>query len=630
MGNKLSITLLLALCMMLCGSVRPAMAGVRLPKVISDCMVLQRDRELRIWGWADPGEKVTVRFDGKHYFTEASSEGDWSVTMPPHEAGGPYLLEVNEIAIRDVLVGDVWLLSGQSNQETPVERLLDRYPEINFSNNHMVRMYKVPTQDSPGQLKEDIPAGERWHSAVASDVLNWKALAYWYAMLAYEQTGVPQGMLVSSLGGSAIESWVCEERLMKFPALAARKAAADSARLASTDLGRTEGWQEEDFDDSSWKTIDNPTYLSDAGLEPGVVIWYRKTIDVPESMAGRHAKIYMGRLVDGDEVYVNGTLVGSTGYFGPPRKYDVPAGVLHEGRNVVAVRLTANASDAGFVPDKPYRLAGDEASVDLTGEWKYNIGMRTRPAQGFGPGAFRRTPSFTGAGLYNGMIWPLRNYAVAGVIWYQGESNAGAADIYDDYLEELIYGWREDFGDGHLPFVICQLPNYMEAYDYPVDESWARLREAQLKVYREVPFTYLATSYDTGEWNDIHPLNKKDMAATILLGTRQLYGGEDIVAMGPVYRDMEIDGNRIILRFDEAGSGLRTKDGGPLKHFAIAGEDGRFVWADAVIRGKTVVVSSPEVEHPVAVRYAWANNPEGANLCGRNGVLASPFRTDDW
>lgn len=625
MNNKL-LSSLLILSGLACMFSAASEAKVRLPEIISDCMVLQRDSELKIWGWADPYEKITVRFDGSHYFTEADGSGNWSVCMPPHEAGGPYLLEVNETAIRDVLVGDVWLCSGQSNQETPIERLLDKYPEINFSNNHMVRMYKVPTQETPGELQEDIPAGERWHSAVASDVLNWKALAYWYAMLAYEQTGIPQGMLVSSLGGSAIESWMPEERLLKFENQAGMKAAADSARIASTDQG-TGKWHLEDYDDSSWQTIVNPCYLEDAGIATGVVIWYRKTIQVPESMAGRHAKLYMGRLVDGDEVYVNGTLVGSTGYFGPPRKYDVPAGILHEGSNVIAVRLTANAADAGFVPDKPYMLAGDEDTVDLTGEWKYRIGLRNSSQ---GPLMFRRRTNFTGAGLYNGMIYPLRNYSVAGVIWYQGESNAGQADIYDDYLKELIYGWRETFGKQDLPFVICQLPNYMEAYDYPVDESWARLREAQLKVYLDVPDTYLATSYDTGEWNDIHPLNKKDMAATILLGTRRLYGGEDIAAMGPVYSHMKVDGNRIVLYFDEADKGLATKDGKPLRHFAIAGEDGKFVWADAVIKGKTIVVSSPDIEHPVAVRYAWANNPQGANLCGKNGVLASPFRTDDW
>ena len=618
-------TLILSLLLALIST--EAVSKVRLPQVISDCMLLQRNTENKIWGWAEPGEKVTVRFDGEHWFTSADSEGSWEVTLPAHKAGGPYLLEINEIILRDILVGDLWLLSGQSNQETPIERLLDRYPEINYSNNHMVRMYKVPTQNTPGELREDIPSGERWHSAIASDVLNWKALAYWFAILAYEQTGIPQGMLISSLGGSAIEQWIPEDRLLRFDDQAELKRRADAAVAERSDKGQGL-WMREDFDDSSWDSISNPTYLADAGIKPGVVIWYRKTIDVPESMAGRHAKIYMGRLVDGDEVYVNGTLVGSTGYFGPPRKYDVPAGLLHEGRNVVTVRLTANASDAGFVPDKPYKLVGDEAEIDLRGEWKYKIGMQTR-REGFGPG-MGRSAGFIGAGLYNGMVAPLLNCSFAGMIWYQGETNADRAEIYDEQLTALIESWREELNDPDLPVLICQLPNYMEKFDRPVDEDWARLREAQFKVYRQVPYTYLATSYHTGEWNDIHPLNKKDLAATLLLGARQLCYGEDIDAMGPVFREMKVDGNRIILYFDHARGGLKTSDGGRLRHFAVAGEDGHFVWADAVIKGSTVIVSSPEVSHPVNVRYGWANNPEEANLCGRNGVLASPFRTDNY
>lgn len=599
-------------------------AKVKLPQVISDCMVLQRNAPLNVWGWADPGENVTVRFDGQHFFTRADGDGKWSVQMPEHKAGGPYLLEVNDIIIRDVLVGDVWLCSGQSNQETPIERLLVRYPEINFSNNHMIRMYKVPTQDTPQGEMEDIPAGERWHSAVASDVMNWKALAYWYAVLAWEQTGIPQGMLVSSLGGSAIESWIPQDRLLEFPEQAALKARAEQAQRLARDAGAGK-WMREDLDDSDWQTLVNPSYLADAGISPGVVIWYRKTIDLPASMAGRHARIYMGRLVDGDEVYVNGQLVGSTGYFGPPRKYDVPSGLLHEGKNVIAVRLTANAPDAGFVPDKPYKLEGDEAVVDLTGEWKWRIGQDLRSAR-----RDFRAPRFTGSGLYNGMVAPLTRYSLAGVIWYQGESNADRADIYDEQLEALIGGWREAFRSEALPVLVCQLPNYMEKFDHPVDESWARMREAQLKVCQRVPNTYLATSYNTGEWNDIHPLNKKDMAATLLLGARKLVYGEKLQASGPVYRSMKVDGKRIILYFDEAEGGLRTTDGGPLRHFAIAGADGRYVWAEAVIKGSTVVVSSPEVPQPVSVRYAWANNPDDANLTNKSGVLASPFRTDDY
>lgn len=622
---KSTKTLTLFLAALLLGT-SVSEAKVRLPQIISDCMVLQRDTELDIWGWADPGEKVTVRFDGAHYFTKADAQGNWSVKMDSHKAGGPYILEVNEKVIRDVLVGDLWLLSGQSNQETPVERLVDRYPEINFSNNHMVRLYKVPTQDTPGVLDEDILPGERWHSAVAWDVMNWKALAYFYAMEAYEKTGIPQGMLVSSLGGSAIESWISEEKLMTVPQIAEQKAEADRQKAAQTDLGQAGGWEKENFDDSDWAEVQEPAYLATSGIGRGVV-WFRKTVDIPASMAGRHAKIRMGRMVDGDEVFVNGVLVGSTSYFGPPRKYDIPAGLLHEGKNVVAVRLTANGGDAGFVPDKPYSITGDEAVVDLTGTWKYKVG---RAAQQGRPGAgFGGSRGFTGAGLYNGMIWPLRNTNIAGVIWYQGESNAGRHASYENLLTKLIEDWRGIFERPELPFMICQLPNYMDKYAQPTDSDWARIREAQRNVSRNVPNTALAVSYDTGEYNDIHPLNKKDMAKRLYTAARALYYGEKIVSEGPAYESMKVDGSKIILTFSNVGGGLKAREG-QLRHFAIAGADRKFVWANATIKGSTIIVSSPEVKEPVAVRYAWADNPDDANLINKEGLLASPFRTDDW
>lgn len=624
---KLAKRLSIALAFVLAAS-QLSDAKVRLPQVISNCMVLQRDTELNIWGWADPGEKVTVRFDGNHFFTEADAQGNWAVKMPAHKAGGPYLLEVNEIILRDVLVGDLWLLSGQSNQETPIERLTDKYPEINVSNNHMIRLYKVPTQDTPGVLDEDILPGERWHSAVASDVMNWKALAYFYAVEAYEKTGIPQGMLVSSLGGSMIEKWISEEYLMQVPEQAAQKEAADRQAAAQLDLGQVGGWEKESFDDSDWATVQEPAYLADSGIGKGVV-WFRKTVDIPTSMAGRHAKIRMGRMVDGDEVYVNGVLVGATSYFGPPRKYDIPAGVLHEGKNVVAVRLTANGNDAGFVPDKPYSITGDEAVVDLTGTWKYKVGRAAqaqRPGAGFGG---PRMGGFTGAGLYNGMIWPLRNINIAGVIWYQGESNAGMFSRYENLLTKMIENWRELFGRPELPFMICQLPNYMDKYDQPTDSDWARIREAQRNVSRNVPNTALAVSYDTGEYNDIHPLNKKDMAKRLYTAARAIYYGDKIVSEGPAYESMKVDGSKIILSFSNVGGGLKAREG-QLRHFAIAGADRKFVWANATIKGSTIIVSSPEVKEPVAVRYAWADNPDDANLINKEGLLASPFRTDDW
>lgn len=601
-------------------------AKVRLPRLVSDRMVLQRDTELDIWGWADPGEKVTVRFQGRHYDTETGADGCWHVLLPPQQAGGPFVLEVNEIVIRDVLVGDVWLCSGQSNQETPIARLTDKFPEINVSNNHMIRHYKVPTQDVKGELREEIAGNAGWHSAIASDVMNWTALAYFFAQEAYEHTHVPVGMLVSSLGGSAIESWISQEHLKEFPQLLVDQAAYDSLKLARQDRGAGR-WQLPECDDSDWATMTVPGYWRENGADIRGTVWCRKTFDVPASMAGRHARLYMGTMVDSDSVFVNGTFVGFTSYTYPPRKYDIPAGVLREGKNVIAVRLTANGGNGGFVKDKRYAIVGDEAEIDLTGTWRYKTGIDQSEVQRLS--ARLANLDRTGSGLYNGMIYPIRHYRVKGAIWYQGETNAGNPAPYADYLKALITNWRELWQWPDMPFLLVQLPNFMEKKDRPTDSGWARIRDAQFRTALSVPHTELAVTYDVGEWNDIHPLDKKTVAHRLFLGARRLVYGEKVNASGPLYRDMQVDGDRIVLSFTETGRGLACR-GKELKHFAIAGEDRKFVWAKAVIRGNKVVVSSPEVKHPVAVRYAWSDNPSDANLCNKDGLLASPFRTDNW
>ena len=605
---------------------QPLNAKIRLPKLISDCLVLQRDVPLKIWGWADVGEKVTIRLDGNYYETEADLNGDWLVTLPPHKAGGPFLLEVNEIAIRDVLIGDVWLCSGQSNQETPIHRLTEMFPEINVSNNHMIRHYKVPTQDSKESLQEEIAGNAQWHSGVASEVMNWTALAYFYAVEAYEKTGVPQGMLVSSLGGSAIESWIGQEHLKEFPQLLLDKEALNGFEQAKKDKGEGK-WNQWDWDDSDWKTMQMPGTWRENGLNVRGTVWMRKDFEIPESMEGRQAKLSMGTLVHNDAVFVNGVYVGSTGYEYPPRRYQIPAGVLRKGKNTIAVRLNAPAGNGEFIKDKPYKIIGDAAEIDLTGSWKYKVGLDMDDVTPYAERLKNRNN--VGSGLYNGMIYPIRNYQVRGTIWYQGESNAGNTSRYAELVSSLITNWRELWNMPEMPFLLMQLPNFMQKHDKPTDSGWARIREAQLQAFKTIPNTALAVTYDVGEWNDIHPLNKKDMAKRLFLGARKVVYGEKLVYAGPVYKDMKVEGNKIIITFTETGRGLMAK-GGILKHFAIAGEDRQFVWADAVIRGNKVIVSSKDVKQPVAVRYAWSDNPEDANLCNKEGLLASPFRTDNW
>lgn len=597
---------------------------VTLPKLISDKMVLQRDVELDIWGWADPGTWVTVRFNGAYHEVKTGEDGRWLVTLPPQKAGGPYVMEVNELTIRDVLVGDVWLCSGQSNQETPIQRLTEMFPEINVSNNNMIRHYKVPTQDSKEELKEEIAGNMRWISGVSSEIMSWTALAYFYALEAYEKTGVPQGMLVSSLGGSEIESWISQEHLKEFPHLVLDKEAISAFDEANKDKG--EGvWSMLDFDDSDWDTMEMPGTWRENGLDVRGTVWMRKDFELPASMDGRHARLSMGTLVHNDKVYVNGVYVGSTGYEYPPRRYHIPAGILREGKNTIAVRLDAPAGNGEFVKDKPYKIIGDAAEIDLTGTWKYKVGKDLSEAALYSERLKNRKSA--GSGLYNGMIHPIRNYKFKAAIWYQGESNSGRPHEYGILMSSLIENWRELWPD--MPFLLVQLPNFMVKHPQPTDSGWARIREAQLNAFKTIPNTALAVTYDVGEWNDIHPLDKKAVAQRLFLGARKVVFGEKITASGPVYKDMRIDGDKIIITFTDTGKGLVAK-GGELRHFAIAGADRKFVWADAVIKGDKVIVSSKDVPQPVAVRYAWADNPDEANLCNKEGLLASPFRTDDW
>lgn len=599
---------------------------VRLPAMISDKMILQRDTELKIWGWADNNEKVTVRFRGQYYCTEANQDGNWSVLLPAQAAGGPFIMEVNDLVIRDILFGDVWLCSGQSNMETPIQRLLDKYPEINVSNNNMIRYFKVPTQNIVQTEQENISYGNKWFSGVASEVIQWTALAYFYAQEAYLHTKVPQGMLVSSLGGSAIESWISQEGLKEFPKLQFDRQVTDSISYLEKDQG-IGLWTQADWDDRDWLSVNMPNNLRNQGIDNRGVVYFRKSIEIPQDRAGRHAKLYLGMMIDSDSVFVNGHFVGSTSYQYPPRKYDIPAGVLKMRKNSIVIRLRADSGNGEFVRDKDYRLQIDDYNVDLKGDWKYKIAIDLVKLGQYKSKALQS--KFVGSGLYNGMIYPLRNYSIKGVLWYQGESNVGSPQGYQHFLELLISNWRSLWADEKLPFLIVQLPNFMSKNDVPTESGWAGIREAQLKVSRQIPRTALAVTYDIGEWNDIHPLNKKDLAKRLFLGARSIVYQEKISAFGPRFKNAEIQNDKIVIFFEEDGE-LQTKDKKSLRHFAIAGADRKFVWANAVIKGNKIIVSHPNIHAPVSVRYAWADNPEDANLINKSGLLASPFRTDNW
>lgn len=628
---------------------RTAFCEVRLPVLISDGMVLQRDADVKVWGWAGEGEKVTIDFDGKTYNAAAGADGKWEVILSQLKAGGPYSMNIdasNHITLKDIMIGDVWVCSGQSNMELPMRRVKYRYPEtIANSDNPAIRQFVVPHKYNFKEPQEDLKSG-RWVSANPKSVLEFTAVGYFFAKELFEKYHVPIGLINASLGGSPAEAWLSEDALKAFPEyLKTAKRFKDNAyinqivkkdnavskawynRIQQLDKGLEKGqkpWFDEDYDASEWATMNVPGYWADHELGPvNGAVWFRKEIDVPASMTGKPARLWMGRIVDADTAYVNGKIVGTVSYQYPPRIYDVPANLLKAGKNIIVVRVINNSGRGGFVPDKPYQLSTAGQTIDLKGEWQYKLGATMEPLPD------KTFIEWQPAGLYNAMIAPLLNYTIKGVIWYQGESNTGKPLEYQKLFSTLITDWREKWKQGDFPFLYVQLANFMEVKDRPCESNWAELREAQLKTLF-VPNTAMAVIIDTGEWNDVHPLNKEDVGKRLALAAQKLaYGDEEVVYSGPIYQSMKVQDGKIILTFTNIGGGLIAKGGGELKQFAIAGADKKFVWAKAKIEGDKVIVWNDDITNPADVRYGWADNPEGANLYNKEGLPASPFRTEE-
>jgi len=622
---------------------------VRLPRLVSDGMVLQRDANVKIWGWAGEGEKVTIKFDGKTYNTTADIDGKWAVTLPELKAGGPYSMDItasNHLTLKDILIGDVWVCSGQSNMDLSMARVKDRYEDvIANSNNPAIRRFFVSKRYDFNTPQEDLQSGY-WESANPESILCFTATGYFFAKALYEKYEVPIGLIHASVGGSPAEAWLSEDALKEFPAhletagkfkdsvylnqIMEKDNAVSNAwysRIRKIDKGLEKGqkaWFDEDYDTSEWATMNVPGYWADHELGPvNGVVWFRKEIDVPASMIGKPARLWLDRIVDADTTYVNGKIVGTVSYQYPPRIYDIPENLLKAGRNVIVIRVINNSGRGGFVQDKPYQLSAAGQTIDLKGKWQYKLGATMDPLP---PKTFIEWQPL---GLYNGMIAPLLNYKIKGVIWYQGESNTGKPLEYQKLFPALIADWRGKWNQGDFPFLYVQLANFMEVKDKPSESNWAELREAQLKTLA-VANTAMAVAIDIGEWNDIHPLNKEDVGKRLALAAQKVaYGDEEVVHSGPIYQSMKIQANKIIITFTNVGSGLIAKGGGELKHFAIAGADKKFIWAKAKIEGDKVIVWNDDITNPVAVRYGWADNPEGANLYNKEGLPASPFRTDE-
>jgi len=617
--------------------------------LISDGMVLQRNAEVNIWGHSPPLQSVEMHFLDSVYRTRSGLSGKWQFTLSGLEAGGPHRLQIvsgeDTATVNNILIGEVWVCSGQSQMDMDMNRVRPLYEEeIARAGNPMIRYFEVPPAWNFKGPQKDLPGG-KWESISQENILRISAIAYFFADKLYKQYGVPVGMIRASLGGSPAEAWMSADALKEFPEHLeeARKYRSDNLieQIRQADNLRTqawhdtlnnrdkgyqgEAWQRPETDASAWPVMHLPGYWADQELgEVNGSIWFRKDIDLPKAMDGKPARLNLGRIVDAESVFVNGVFVGSVSYQYPPRRYHVPEGLLKAGKNSIVVRVISQAGKGGFVPDKPYELVVEQDTIDLTGNWKYQIGTVMPP---LAPQTFIR---WKPTGLFNAMIAPLTRFTIRGVMWYQGESNAERPQEYARLFPALINNWREKWGQGDFPFLFVQLHNFMESHEHPTESNWALTREAQMKALL-LPNTAMAVAIDLGEWNDIHPLNKKDVSERLVLAARKTaYGEENVLASGPMYQSMEIRGDSIVLCFSETGSGLAVQDGGELKHFAIAGNDRRFVWARARIDGNHVVVWNENVKNPVAVRYAWADNPEGANLCNREGLPAAPFRTDNW
>lgn len=619
-------------------------AQIKLPRLISDNMILQRDTKVNIWGWASPNEQIEVSFKGKTFKATTSEEGKWSIELPSQKAGGPYemtLKATNTIVLKNILFGDVWLCSGQSNMELPMDRLKDKYKnEIAKSENTNIRQFLVPDEYYFEKERNDFSSGE-WVSANPKSVLQFTGVGYFFALEIYEKYKIPIGLINSALGGSPAESWINAEGIKKFPEYEQeylkfkdgkleKEIDANDRKVSNEwyqtvnkrDLGVKEKWSAEKISDSDWKTMKIPGYWADNELgNTNGAVWFRKEFTL-ENTKETSAKLILGRIVDADSVFVNGNFVGTTSYQYPPRIYAFNPNILKEGKNEIAVRVINNSGRGGFVLDKPYELVLENKTIDLKGDWKYKLGvkMEALPGQTF----VRWKP----VGLYNAMIAPLKNYPIKGVLWYQGESNTKKPSEYFSLMETLISNWREQWKDNKLPFIVVQLTNYMDPKPEPVESNWAALRQQQSNVL-QLPNTGLAVTIDLGEWNDIHPLNKLDVGKRLALQARKLvYGEKKLIASGPVFHSMEKKENELILSFDSVGKGLISKGGNSLNGFAIAGADGKFVWAKATIEGDKIKVWNNDIANPVKVRYAWADNPDTANLYNKENLPASPFEAE--
>lgn len=627
--------------------------NVKLSSLFTDHAVLQRGIPVPVWGWAPPRSVVSVSLGAYAAAIKSGHDGRFRADLPPMPAGGPFVLRVScegdAVEVHDVHVGEVWLASGQSNMEWPLSACGVK-PETE-TDLPALRMITVDQTAMVGQRSDFAGC---WRPATAKESQSFSAVGYYFAKRLCGELNVAVGIVNSSWGGTIAEAWTSRETLARNPDYAPwmrrYHANVNSRKYWEGAVGQTKpfpadpgnqgvvkGWAGLEFDDRTWPEMILPCTWQSYGHDYSGVLWFRKTVDIPADWAGRDLMLDIGAVDKQDITYFNGEQVGATGkdleqeFWNVNRSYRVPGRMVRPGRNVVAVRAYSFVFAGGLIgPASEMELAPVADSgpcIPLSGAWRcqteHNFGLVVAPMSVPGEGC-PNSPHM----LFDNMITPLLPYGIRGAIWYQGESNADAADKYRNLMVEMIRCWRHAWGQGDFPFLQVQLANWMGPAAFQPHSEWALLREAQFQATRE-PGVGMAVAVDIGEANDIHPKNKRDVGHRLAQWALAQVYGRPVVPSGPLYARMTIEGDCIRIYFDHAGRGLVAR-GGALKTFVIAGVDRRFVEAEAAIEGNTVVVRNPKVTEPLAVRYAWADNPEGCNLYNVEGLPASPFRTDTW
>ena len=631
---------------------------VRLPAVFGDHMVLQRDAGNAVWGFGEPGGEVSVTasWDGAPVRARVDAGGRWTVTLKTPGAGGPHSIRVagsNEIVLDDVMIGEVWICSGQSNMEWSINQVR-RFYETDDAWEAMlatadlprVRLFNVARQFD-GVPMDDCSG--RWWTCSPESVIGFSAVGFFFGRELHAELDVPIGLIGSNWGGTVAEAWTSAEALRRhgefddaldrIAAIEADEGSVDAefaARkadwwntLAAKDPASKQRLYASSSEDAAWSGTMAVPSLWEGDLDDfDGVLWMRRDVELPAAWAGRPLTLELGPIDDMDSTWFNGQKVGGAeepGFWSTPRRYDVPAGVAVAGVNTVTVRVVDTGGAGGFSGEADAHALRDATgdAIPLAGTWRWARGaeMGELPRFPTRPGIGRNSPT----ALFNGMIAPLVPYGIRGAIWYQGESNRTRGRQYRTLFPAMIEDWRLRFG--HLfPFYFVQIAPY--GYRNDTGEA-AELREAQMMTLAASPNTGMAVTMDVGDPKDIHPLDKETVAHRLARwALSRTYGRVDLVCSGPLYRSMRVSGSKVRLTFDHVGGGL-VADGGALTHFTIAGEDRVFHAAAARIDGGTVVVSSPQVTRPFAVRYGWGAADE-PNLRNVEKLPASSFRTDDW